>query len=350
MMMNITETLGLTLPVFQAPLSYYPGQEKLVAAVSKSGALGILCANHQDLSPLEDRINAIQSQTDKAFAVMIDVTTGDDKVDLADRSQVNSYLKKAYQQLEIDSIESQALPHVDELIQVVIENRPAVIIFQHGLPSDKIIKQCKACDILVMAVASNTLEAIAAAQVVDAVILQGMESAGIQSRFNNQLNTTGYPLGTLLHHALAHVNKPLIVWGDAQLPQHVVAYLINGASAVVLDSLFWTTSESPIPPSYRQALLTQHNEMQTCYSHVWSGQPAQCLKNTLIQSSQKYHPMLAAKKQQRLLLPIILSAIAQDNPEFMPMWAGLCAVTTEKTTEQLCSAFLTELNEMIHPA
>lgn len=347
MMMNITETLGLKLPIFQAPLSCYPNQEKLVAAVSQNGALGILCGNYQDISQLEDKINAIQSQTANAFAVMIDVSIGEDKVDLADRSQANRYLADAYKKLQVKATEQPSLPHVDDLLDMVIENRPPVIIFQNGLPSDDIIQRCQSAGIMTMAIAGNTLEAIAAAHLVDAIILQGSESAGVQSRFPNHLNTPSYPASTLLHHALINVDKPLIIWGDVQFPQNVVAHLINGASAVMLDSLFWTAEESPIPSKYRHALITQHNEMQTTISRVWLGHPAQTLKNKLTQATEELIPTLSPKTQQRIMIPIIQAAIAQDNPDYMPMWAGLCAVTTEKSVTKICAKFLDELNEII---
>lgn len=347
MMMNITETLGLKLPIFQAPLSCYPNQEKLVAAVSQNGALGILCGNYQDISQLEDKINAIQSQTANAFAVMIDVSHNEDELVSIDKAQNKRYLSKAYSQLQLEPEEETELPLLDELLQVVIENHPPVIIFQNGLPTDNIIQQCRAADIMVMALVSNTLEAIAANHVVDAIILQGSESAGVQSRFSNQFITPSYPINTLLHHALVNVNKPLIVWGDAQLPRHVVAHLINGASAVMLDSLFWTTEESPIPPSYRQALINQHNEMQTTINPVWLGYRSQTLQNLLTQTTKKRRATVSPKTQQRIMMPIIQAAIAQDNPDYMPMWAGLCATTTEKSVTQMCSQFLTELNEII---
>lgn len=347
--MNIVDNLGLSLPIFQAPLSCYPNQAQLIANVSKNGALGILCGNYQSLGELDEAISKIQSQTGKAFAVMIDVSTGEGAIDLVDKSQVNRYLSEAYKTLSVDKTARIELPLLDDILQLVIKKSPPVIIFRNGLPSDNIIKQCQQNDIMVMAVASNTLEAIAANQVVDAIILQGCESAGVQSRFPNQLNTPSYPVSTLLHHALDNVDKPLVLWGDAQFPQHVVSSLINGASAVMLDTLFWTTKESPIPASYRKALLEQHNEMQTNLNTIWLGYPARTLQNTLTKSVSKYASTLPPRTQQSITLPIIQAAIEQNNPNYMPMWAGYCAVTTEKTVAQLCKSFSEELDEIITP-
>lgn len=346
-MINITELLDLQLPLFQAPLACYPNQAQLVAAVSENGALGILSTAQKSLVEIEESLDSIQAATDKSFAVTVDVTDGDDSLDLADRSQVNKYLSAAYQALAIDAGEAPTLPSANEIIDLLIEKKPAAIIFENGLPSDEIISQCTAQNLTVMALVSNTLEAIAANKVVDIIILQGSESAGMHSRFANDLNTPAFPSSTLLQHALANTTKPLVIWGDAQFPQHVVSALINGAASVMLDTLFWTTQESPIPDSYRNALLTQHNEMQTTLSHVWTGHPAQTLKNALTESLQRGGSALPTRKQQRIMQPIIQAAIAQDNPDYMPLWAGLCAISTEKTVAQLCEKFLEELNEII---
>lgn len=342
---NLSETLQLTLPLFQAPLECYPGQADLVAAVSSHGALGIYSANYQALSAIENNINDIRLQTDKAFAVLVDVNGGNSDIDLTDRSVANAYLSKAYETLGIDAGDAPPAIDVEVTLRHLIELRPPAIIFQNGLPNDTLINACKDADILTMAIVSTPLEAIVADRLVDALILQGNEAAGVHSGFPNDLHEKPYPCNTLLHHALQNVSKPLVVWGDYQFPQNVVAALINGTSAVMIDTLFWTTTESPIPDAYRQA-LHKHNEAQVTISRVWLGHPAQTLKNSLTQSTHHVTP-LSPRQQQRIMLPIISAAIAQNNADYMPMWAGLCALSTDKSVAEVCEKFLQELNNII---
>lgn len=346
--MNITETLGLKLPLFQAPLTAYPNQSQLVTAVSNEGGLGVYSTAFQTLDEISGELANIQSQTDKPYGVVIDVDDKDTEktIDLADRSQVNGYLQSAYQTLKVDAHATASLPSAVEVMRLVSDYRPKVVIFQNGLPSDALLKLCDNAGVTTMALVSNTLEAIAAEHVVDMMVLQGIESAGILSRFNNDLNAPFYPVNTLLHQVIANVDKPLIVWGDYQFPQHVVAALINGASAAMVDALYWTTKESPIPNSYRKA-LTQHTEMQTAISTVWSGQPAQTLKNTLTNEAPQSVAVLPSRQQQCLILPIIKAAIAQDNADYMPMWAGLCAVNTDTSVADLSQRFSDEINEIV---
>ncbi|MBS9777239.1 MAG: nitronate monooxygenase [Gammaproteobacteria bacterium] len=345
-MKNITELLSLKLPVFQAPLTGFPGQERLVAAVSENGALGVYSTTLQSFDEIKKSISYIQSTTKQAFAVTIDMTPVNNTNESAIQSKMSALLSQAHKDLSINSKATPTLPSTREIIDLVIAKKPAAVIFENGLPDDDIICKFRDIDIVVMAVVSNTLEAIAADNLADILIIQGCESAGIHSRFPNKLDITPFPSNTLLQHALANTAKPLVIWGDAQFPQHVVSALLNGAVSVMIDSLLWTTKESPIPQSYRDALLA-HNEMQTTVSKIWTGQPAQTLQNKLTRAASSLDGVLSPRKQQQLMYPIIQAAIKTNNPNYMPLWAGLFAISTEKTVADFCEKFLEELNDFI---
>lgn len=346
--MNIIETLGLKLPVFQAPLEGYPDAGRLAAKVSECGGLGVFSTSLQSLDEIASELADIQLRTDKAFAVIINVKNSDYTLDLADKSSANNYLKAAYQALAIDTTENAPLPSFNEIYDIVLAYQPAAIIFQNGLPDESLIQTAKHSGILTLAIAGNLLEAITIDRSrVDAIILQGLESAGLQSQFDNDLTLSHYPVNTLLQHAVTHTVKPLIVWGDYQTSANTVAALVNGATAVIMDTLFWTTQESPIPAGYRQR-LSEHTEMNVTNCDVWQGYPANVLKNTLTKEMQKAsRKALPAKKQQRLMLPVIRAAIAQDNADYMPLWAGLCATVSGKTVSELCDKLHTELSNII---
>ncbi len=322
--MNIIEKLGLSLPLLQAPLVAYPHQAKFVSQVCNQGALGVYSTEFQSLDAIKDDIKSIKQQTPSAFAVMINLSESDSSIDLADRSSSNSYLKEAYNELDIKGNESSAFPSVNDICKAVVTERPPVIIFQNGLPTDEFIKHCHRVGITMFAIASNTLEAIAINSTqIHGIILQGNESAGILSKFENDLPVRRYPTNTLLIQTQKEVNKPLILWGDRQTASEVKSSINDQVAAVVVDTPLWTTTESPLPQSYKQA-LKEHNEMLTAVSTVWNGQPANVLQNKIThkqkQSKQKSLPI---EKQRRFIFPIINAAIEQDNSDYMPLWAGL---------------------------
>lgn len=346
--MNISEKLGLKLPIIQAPLELYPNQTTLVSKVSECGGLGVYSANYQSLTTLEKALADIKMRTDKPFAVAVNVAHEDKALDLADRSSANLYLLEACKALGIKEKQADFLPDLEAILQLIVASRPAAIIFQNGLPETAVIQACQQANILTLAIASNVLEAVAIENAkLDGLVLQGMESAGMQSQFANDLAVPRYPINTLLNQTAGVVHLPVIAWGDYQNAANIVAALVNGVEAVMLDTPFWTTNESPIPNSYREALLA-HNEMSITTTAVWQGHPSQVMKNKLTQKmdSLKTNPLLA-KQQQRLMLPIIEAAVNQNRADYLPLWAGYCVTSSKKTVSELCDKFLVELESII---
>lgn len=338
--MNITDTLTLTQPFIQAPLACYPNQAPLVAAISEAGGLGVLSTDMQYLNNIGQAIASIRERTDKPFAVQINLADSDTDIDLADRSSTNSYLKSAYQTLNIEAQEAPALPDVNAVCKTVAEQKPPVLIFQNGLPSDQFIEHCRRSGMVTLAIAANTVEAIAIDNtLIDGIILQGATTAGLQSQFENDLPSAHYPIMTLLHHAKQHTRKPLIAWGDYQTPEAAAFLLSQGATAVVLDTPFWTCQESSISTSYRAA-LAEHNETRITHTAVWQGHHAYVLGNALTeQQQQSKGQTLAPRKQQRLMLPVIEAAIVQDCADYLPLWAGLCAITSNGSVAELLRGY-----------
>ncbi len=345
--MNIIKQFELELPIFQAPLEGYSNQAKLVAETSNNGALGIYSANYQTLDEIENNLNLIKKMTNKSFAVLFDVRGGNDDLDLADRSGANNYLKSAYQDLQISASDEITLPSKTAIIEKLLVTKPAAVIFQNGLPDDETIEKFKTANITTMAIASNALEIVVADKYVDVIILQGLESAGIHSQFDNTLNTKHYPIGTLLHHGLNISEKPLIAWGDYQYPENIVGALINGASSVIIDTPFWTTQESPVPDCYREA-LAEHNEMLITDTTVWTGYHSICLQNKLTKLANKWNEVMSPQKQQRIMLPIIRAAVERNNADYLPLWAGYFAIRTEKSVAELCEKYQKNLDDIMN--
>lgn len=347
--MNILNRLSLNLPLIQAPLEYYHEQSSLVAKVSQSGALGVYASACQTLPEISRAIDDIRCRCDKPFGVAVNVTQQHAEIDLADRSSVNRYLGSALQSLGIDGDNTPTLPSSQDVCRLLVEKAPAVIIFYNGLPAENLLHSCRHAGMLTLVVAANMLEALAVQNSsADGVVLQGLEAAGTHSRFANDLPVPDYPINTLLQQAVEAVSKPLIVWGDYQHSTHVVAALLNGADSVMLDVPFWSTRESPIPPSYRAA-LAQHDEMQTVVTPLWNGYPSRVIKNALTRSAQQLSQnTLQPPKQQRLLQTIIQAAVAADRADYMPLWAGLCAVSSgNRTVSELCQRYSVQLQELI---
>lgn len=319
-MKNINQLLDLNLPLIQAPIECYPNQARLAAHVSEGGCLGVLSANFLSVEALQEDINSVKSITNSPFAVAISVSQDHKKSDLADVSLVRSYLETAYLNLGIDNTAQVNIEHDnDDIFYLLLEEKPAAVIFQDGIPNNALINTFKDSGILTLAMAGNMLEAIAIDDSpIDGIILQGLGSAGRQSHFDNQFKSDGYPASTLLHHALGIIRKPLIVWGDYQESANIVSALINGASAVVLDVPFWSSKEMALPDSYLQA-LSESNEMLTTVTPIWQGHASRVIQNKLTRVYQSNHRTLPGQQHYALMKPLIDAAIEQNKADYLPL-------------------------------
>ncbi len=332
--MNIIKKLKL--PLFQAPLTGYPKQASLVAAISNQGALGVYSTDLQSLEGITQDIHTIKQQTQAPFGIMINLAETQSKLNEEDVAAANTYLEPAFDALNIEASKAPAFPEVNAICKAVVAQTPPVLIFRNGIPTDEFITHCQKQGIVMFAFASNMLEAVAIDNTaIDGIILQGIESAGLLSSFENSFSSPNFPINTLLYHARKIVHKPLIIWGDCQTPTAVATQLRNHVVAIMLDVPFWTVSESPIPSSYRQKLL-EHNEMLVTETSVWLGQPTRTLQNAMTRQQQAGGKVLAPGQQQRLVAPIIQAAIQQNNADYLPLWAGFCAEVSAVDLTELC--------------
>jgi NAD(P)H-dependent flavin oxidoreductase YrpB (nitropropane dioxygenase family) len=140
---RITELLGIKHPIIQGAMGWISGP-KLVAAVSNAGGLGILGAVFWSPSNLKTNIQLTRELTDKPFGVNF---TPDH-------------------------------PHLEEMIDVLIEQKIAVVSYGIGNPK-RLIKRCKPAGIICLPTVGSMKHVIRAEQDgVDAVICQGTEGGG----------------------------------------------------------------------------------------------------------------------------------------------------------------------------
>lgn len=347
-MKNLNQVLDLDLPLIQAPIECYPNQAALAASVSEAGCLGVISANFLSTEALQNTLSQVKANTSQPFAVAVSLVAEGKPSDLADTSLVRSYLETAYLNLGLDNTATATIEHdIDDIFHLLLDEKPAVVIFQDGLPNNALVNALKEAGIITMAVTSNLLEAIAAEDSpVDAIILQGLGSAGRQSRFDNQFKIDSYPISTLLHHALGVIRKPLIAWGDYQESANIVSALVNGASAVMLDVPFWSATEMQLPESYLQALIDS-NEMLSTVTPIWQGRPSRVIQNKLTRVFQANHRILPSQQHYALMQPIIEAAIARDQADYLPLWAGYCNVISQQPVVELVESYQQELTQLI---
>ncbi|HVJ91379.1 MAG TPA: nitronate monooxygenase, partial [Labilithrix sp.] len=167
----------------------------------------------------------------------------------------------------------------DEMLAMLLVEKPKVVSFHFGLPSPERMQALRDAGIVLVASATSLAEArVLAAAGIDAIVAQGYEAGGHRGVFDP--NADDDQLGTLvLTRLLAReLSLPVIAAGGIMDGATIAAALRLGASAAQLGTAFIACDESQADAAYRAALKSEAAE-HTVMTRAISGRPARCLAN-----------------------------------------------------------------------
>lgn len=232
----LCELLGIRFPILQGGMAWV-STDKLAAAVSEAGGLGIIGSGHNDAEWVKDQIKKIREVTDKPFGVNVMLIS----------------------------------PHVDKVMQVILEEKVPVITTGAGNPG-KYIPQLKEVGTKVIPVVSSVALAQRLERAgVDAVIAEGMESGG----HIGELTTMA-----LVPQVVNAVNIPVIAAGGIADGRGLVAALALGAMGVQIGTRFMCADECEIHDNVKQMII-KAKDRHTAISGYSTGHPVRALKNKL---------------------------------------------------------------------
>ncbi|WP_414714979.1 DUF561 domain-containing protein [Sporomusa sp.] len=210
---------------------------ELAAAVSNAGGLGLIGAGHMPPDALKAEIIKAKSLTEKPFGVNIMLMS----------------------------------PFVKEVMQVVIDERVAVVTTGAGNPGEY-IPALKAIGTKVIPVVASVALAKRLERVgIDAIIAEGMESGGHVGE------VTTMALVPLVADA---VSVPVIAAGGIGDARGVVAALALGAQGVQIGTLFAASVECTAHPNYKAAIV-KAKERSTIINGISTGHPVRVIANKL---------------------------------------------------------------------
>lgn len=252
----LSQALHLRFPIWQAPLPFALFSAAQSGKISASGALGLLCvhesSNCQQLNHALAQYHEQHSQAAICFMHRL--------------PQAPSWQASHEQQEHIHRFcqkhqLSYPLSHSDhflDLLDSAINASPRLIGFANGIPEKETIQLIKSQAIRTFAICHNLPEALTAADFgVDYLVLQGSEAGGEQCRFENDLPELRHSGLSLLQQVRAHLSLPLVLWSDFTHGADIVAALIAGAQAVMLDR--------PLLQCFLPEAQLQHLQAQTEY-------------------------------------------------------------------------------------
>ncbi len=233
---RLTELLGIEHPIIQGGMAWTATAE-LAAAVSNAGGLGIIGAGHMPTDLLREQIRNAKAATDKPFGVNLMLLT----------------------------------PHIDELVQLVLDENVPVVTTGAGNPG-KYMDALKAQGIKVLPIAPSTalakrLEAVGA----DAIIGEGMEAGGHIGELTTMVLTP---------QLVDVVSIPVVAAGGIADGRGVAAAFALGAEGVQVGTRFMCAEECTIHPDVK-AQVVKAKDRDTVVTGRSTGHPVRVLKNKL---------------------------------------------------------------------
>ena len=247
---RITRLFDIQHPIIQAGMVWVSGW-RLASAVSGAGALGLIGSGSMKPDLLREHIQKTRKATEKPFGVNIPLLRGD----------------------------------VEELIQVVVEEKIKIVFTSAGHPGRHIGK-FKSNGCIVVHVIANVKQAVKAQEAgCDAVVAEGFEAGGHNGV--DEITTLA-----LVPQVVDAVQIPVIAAGGIADGRGMLAAFALGAEGAQIGTRFAATIESSAHEFYKQkvveagdsdTVLTYHNIL-----------PVRALKNPFtakVQKEEREHGM-----------------------------------------------------------
>lgn len=317
--------LNIQLPILQSPMVGV-STPRLAAAVSSAGGLGSIGIGASNVEQARAMIRETAALTDKPFNVNL-FCHAPAIHDSARETQWLNVLAPFF--AEFDAVAPAALREIytsfvedPDMLQMLLEEKPAVVSFHFGLPPQSAIDALKDAGIILLCSVTNLAEAQLAEHAgVHALVAQGYEAGGHRGVFDPQQDTE---MGTfaLVRVLTSACKLPVIAAGGIMDGTGIKAVMQLGASAAQLGTAFILCPESSANRAYREALKGSRAH-QTKVTSVISGRPARGMVNrnfTLLATAATALPDYPLTYDANKALNA--AATAHANTDFAVQWAG----------------------------
>ena len=235
--MKLHELLGIKYPLIQGGMANIATGE-FAAAVSNTGALGMIGAGGMSADMLREQIQICKQHTQMPFGVNLMLMN----------------------------------PDTDKMAEIVIEEQVPVVTTGAGNPG-KYMKQWKSAGIKVFPVVASVglarrMERLGA----DGVIAEGCESGGHVGETTTMVSVP---------QVADAVNIPVIAAGGIASGRQMVAAEVLGACGVQVGTCLLSTTECPIHENYKQAVRNARDTHITVMGRI-AGTPVRVIKNDMV--------------------------------------------------------------------
>lgn len=231
---KICDLLGIKYPIFQGGMAWV-SESSLASAVSNAGGLGIISCINAGTQVVREEIRKCKKLTDKPFGVNVMLMS----------------------------------PNVDEIAQLVIDEKVPVVTTGAGMPSKYMPAWIEAGIKVIPVVAATAIAQRVERMGAVAVIAEGGESGG----HIGELNTMA-----LVPQVVDAVSIPVIAAGGIADGRGVAAAFMLGAQGVQCGTRFLSATECVIHDNYKKKVLAARDS-DTIVTGKSLGHPVRALKS-----------------------------------------------------------------------
>ena len=302
-MKTICELLNVSYPIFQGGMAWV-ANHSIAAAVSNAGGLGIIAAGHAPADWVRQEIRTCKENTNRPFGVNIMLLS----------------------------------PYVEEVIQVILEEKVAVVTTGAGNPG-KYMEALKEAGIKVIPVVPSVALAKRMERCgADAVIAEGCESGG----HIGELTTMA-----LVPQVVDAVHIPVIAAGGIADGRGMAAAFMLGAKGVQIGTRFLVAKECDIPASYKERVI-KASDIDAVVTGRSTGHPVRSLRNQLTRAFQKLEKEGASEEElNKIGVGALRRAAVDGDVQNGSVLAGQIAgmITKEQTTEEIIRELMIDVKE-----
>ena len=280
--MTLLATLGIDLPIIQAPMAGV-SSPAMAAAVANAGALGSIGVGATDAEGARKMIAEVRERSSRSLHVNVFCH----QPPQSDAAREAAWLEHLRPQFEkFGARPPQRLQPIyrsfiedDAMLAMLVAAKPRVVSFHFGLPAAERIRALRAAGIVLIASATSVAEGRAAASAgMQAVVAQGYEAGGHRGVFDPDAHDDRLGTMALTRLLVRALDVPVIAAGGIMDGAGIAAALRLGAGAAQLGTAFIACPESLADEGYR-ALLASDAANHTVMTRAISGRLARCLAN-----------------------------------------------------------------------
>ena len=329
--MSISEAarrLGLRYPIIQGPFGGGLSTLKLVATVSNAGGMGSFGAHVTPPDQIEALTRDARAQTNQPFALNLWISDHDPgglELSQEEFDRVYQRFEPYFRELGLDKPERPQRYHqsYEKQIEALLEARPPAFSFVFGIPSAKILAECRRRGIVTLGTATSIAEAQALeAAGVDLIIATGLDAGGHRPSFLASAEESLMGTMSVTQLIAARVKVPVVAAGGIADGRGMKAAFALGAQAVQIGTAFLACEESGTTPEHR-AILFSDKAQHTVLTRAFSGRLARGVRNRW---TDEIAPRLGAiapfPVQNWFMSRLRPAAVKAGRTDLVSLWAG----------------------------